>query len=268
MKNKKKIGIISIIIIILLTIILFAIHTLNNITGVYQNLQTGTLIDIENNGVGYYYEENAFYHINTALTWKKIDKNNYQIQFNTNGNTATFDATKKNNRLETQKDVYWSGGTFNKINKKFNDAKNSIYNQFNPTAKSIYDSNNENVWLKIESDQNKGSIPTGTSSIDDIIITKNGQYKDYTIDTGSLSDILGKSPKSVIKYAEHNSSSISKWKKNKGVLFSPLNKPIAFSSRSGISYTGTELNSNDNELSQFILICPTKSNEAVPTIHF
>lgn len=271
MKNKKKIGIISISIIIVIAIVLFTMHTLNNIPGVYQDPKSGILIDIEKNGVGYFYEENAAIHIDTTLTWKKIEKNNYQIQFNANGNTTTFNATKKNNKLETQKGIYWRGGTFDKTNENFNDAKKSIYNKFNVTAKSIYDSNTENVWLEVTSTtQYQGAIPNGNAVIDHIIITKNGQYKKYKMNAIYLSSIIGKSPKSVIEYAKRNSKSVSNWRTKRKTSFAPTNQPIAFSSKSGIKYTGTAINyqNNDNLLDQFVLVCPTKPNEAVPTIHF
>lgn len=271
MKNKKKIGITSAIILIILVIALFFIHSYNNITGTYEDLKHGIAINIEPQGSGYIYQESVDVHLNTAINWKKINNNTYQIQYNYNGQQATFNVEKNGNQIISQKGVNWNGGSFTKTNQKYNNVKQTIYNNENLQASSLYNSNKENVWIELDYDNSNQITPPGNANIYSIVVTKNGKYKLYDIINLNLSDILGKSPQQVIKLAQKNSDKVTKWKKNKGRLFNPLNQPLAFHYKN-ISYTGTTLDQRttlaDTTKYEYVLIYPNPKDTAVPTIHF
>lgn len=270
MKDKKKIGIISAIIIVLLAIILITIHSYNNIIGTYQN--NDIAIDIEPKGLGYIYQENVATHVDTTLNWKKLNNNTYQIQFNNNGQQTTFNAQKKGKQLICQKGIAWNTAKLTKTRQKYNALKQKIYNQNNIQAKTLYDSNKKCVWVRLDcGDENQSNIPSGTAVIQDIVVTQNGKYKFYGDVDGMLSQILGKTPQQVINFAQSHSDEIHKWRKNKGVLFNPLNQPVAFHFKN-ISYTGTKIDGGatlaDKDLYEYVLIYPNENKQPVPTIHF
>lgn len=259
MKDKKKIGIISAIIVAILAIILLIVHINNNGTGTYENAASASLIDLEPKGKGYFYEECVFAHNNVPLNWTKLKGNNYQIQFNLNGQQVSFNATIKGNKLNTEAGVNWKKTNFQKQKQSFNDLKQKLYNQYNIQAKTIYNSNETHYWITYCNDPGL--------EIQDITVTKDGKYKDYDFlatryDAISLK---GQDPQKLINFYEKHEKK-PKWKKiNSDHLFTGLsNKTRGFYLKT-YGYTGAQSSNNDFNT---VLVMPNKAGKIMPTIHF